>query len=77
MAGHMGTDRVTTQNLRVVQLDVTRGLVLVEGAVPGHAGGWIFVRDAVKRALPAEAPQPGKFRLPESASAPQEEKKED
>jgi large subunit ribosomal protein L3 len=56
---------------------VTRGLVLVEGAVPGHAGGWIFVRDAVKRALPAEAPQPGKFRLPESASAPQEEKKED
>jgi len=77
MAGHMGTDRVTTQNLRVVQLDVTRGLLLVEGAVPGHAGGWIFVRDAVKRALPAEAPQPGKFRLPESASAPQEEKKED
>jgi large subunit ribosomal protein L3 len=76
MAGHMGTDRVTTQNLRVVQTDVTRGLVLVEGAVPGHAGGWIYVRDAVKRALPAEAPKPGKFRLGE-AGAPQEEKKED
>jgi large subunit ribosomal protein L3 len=50
--------------------------VLVEGAVPGHAGGWIFVRDAVKRALPAEAPKPGKFRLADAA-APQEEKKED
>ncbi len=63
MAGHMGTDRVTTQNLRVVQLDVARGLVLVEGAVPGVAGGWIFVRDAVKRALPKDAPKPGKFRV--------------
>jgi large subunit ribosomal protein L3 len=63
MAGHMGVERVTTQNLRVVQTDVTRGLILVEGAVPGHAGGWIFVRDAVKRALPKDVPQPGKFRV--------------
>jgi large subunit ribosomal protein L3 len=63
MAGHMGVERVTTQNLRVVQTDVSRGLILVEGAVPGHAGGWIFVRDAVKRALPKDAPQPGKFRV--------------
>jgi len=80
MAGHMGTDRVTTQNLRVVQLDVDRGLVLVEGAVPGHAGGWIYLRDAVKRSLPAEAPKPGKFRLAEAAgaaAASQDEKKED
>ncbi len=63
MAGHMGAERVTTQNLRVVQTDVTRGLILVEGAVPGHAGGWIQVRDAVKRPLPKDAPQPGKFKL--------------
>jgi large subunit ribosomal protein L3 len=78
MAGHMGTDRVTTQNLRVVSTDVERGLVLVEGAVPGHAGGWIFVRDAVKRALPAEAPQPGKFRVAEvAADASQDASKED
>ena len=69
MAGHMGTDRVTTQNLRVVQTDVARGLVLVEGAVPGTAGGWIFVRDAVKKSLPADAPKPGKFRLGEAAEA--------
>jgi large subunit ribosomal protein L3 len=65
----MGVDRVTTQNLRVVQTDVARGLVLVEGAVPGTAGGWIFVRDAVKRALPKDAPQPGKFRLEGGAKA--------
>ena len=63
MAGHMGVERVTTQNLRVVQTDVSRGLILVEGAVPGHRGGWIYVRDAVKRALPKDAPQPGKFRV--------------
>jgi large subunit ribosomal protein L3 len=69
MAGHMGTDRVTTQNLRVVQLDVERGLVLVEGSVPGHAGNWIYIRDAVKKALPADAPKPGKFRLAEKAEA--------
>jgi large subunit ribosomal protein L3 len=63
MAGHMGTDRVTTLNLRVVQLDIERGLILVEGAVPGTAGGWIYVRDAVKKALPKDAPKPGKYRL--------------
>ncbi len=62
MAGHMGANRVTTQNLRVVQLDVERGLILVEGAVPGVDGGWIFVKDAVKRQLPKDAPLPGKFR---------------
>src|ERR1700758_4953173 len=71
MAGHLGTERVTTLNLRVVQLDVERGLILVEGAVPGTAGGWIYVRDAVKKALPKDAPQPGKYRMgaePESGT---------
>ncbi|MCP8938980.1 50S ribosomal protein L3 [Alsobacter sp. SYSU M60028] len=63
MPGHLGAERVTTQNLRVVQTDVERGLILVEGAVPGVKGGWIFVRDAVKRALPKDAPKPGAFRL--------------
>ncbi len=68
MAGHLGVERVTTLNLRVVQTDVERGLILVEGAVPGTAGGWIFIRDAVKKALPKEAPLPGKFRLPDGAA---------
>ena len=62
MAGHMGDVRVTTQNLKVVRTDVERGLIMVEGAVPGAKGGWIEVRDAVKRALPKEAPFPGAFR---------------
>jgi len=63
MAGHMGVDRVTTLNLRVIQTDVERGLILVEGAVPGAKGGWITLRDAVKKVLPKDAPKPGKFRL--------------
>ena len=64
MAGHLGVERVTTLNLKVVQTDVARGLVLVEGAVPGAKGGWITVRDAVKKKLPDGVPKPGKFRLP-------------
>ena len=63
MPGHLGTDRVTTLNLKIVQLDVARGLILVEGAVPGPKSGWILVRDAVKKTLPKEAPKPGKFKL--------------
>jgi large subunit ribosomal protein L3 len=70
MAGHLGVERVTTLNLRVVQTDVGRGLILVEGAVPGAKGGWITVRDAVKKALPQEAPKPGGFRLPSGETAP-------
>ena len=69
MAGHMGVDRVTTLNLKVVQTDVERGLLLVEGAVPGSKGGWITVRDAVKKPVPKEVPKPGKFRLAEAAPA--------
>jgi large subunit ribosomal protein L3 len=77
MAGHMGQVRVTTQNLKVVRTDVERGLILIEGAVPGAKGGRILVRDAVKRALPKDIPSPGKFRLagetgaaPDAAEAP-------
>jgi len=69
MPGHMGVDRVTTLNLKVVQTDVERGLVLVEGAVPGAKGGWITLRDAVKKKLPKEAPKPGKFRLPDAEAS--------
>lgn len=50
MAGHMGSTRVTTQNLEVVSTDEDRGLILVKGAVPGSKGSWIIVRDAVKAA---------------------------
>jgi large subunit ribosomal protein L3 len=69
MPGHLGVDRVTTLNLKVMQTDVERGLILVEGAVPGSKGGWITVRDAVKKKLPKDVPQPGKFRLAGDAAA--------
>ena len=69
MPGQMGVERVTTLNLKVMQTDVERGLILVEGAVPGAKGGWITVRDAVKKALPKEVPQPGKFRVAAEATA--------
>jgi large subunit ribosomal protein L3 len=68
MAGHLGTERVTTLNLRIVELDIERGLILVEGAVPGTSGGWICVRDAVKKALPEAAPKPGKYRMTNAVS---------
>jgi large subunit ribosomal protein L3 len=70
MPGHMGVDRVTTLNLKVVRTDAERGLILVEGAVPGAKGGWITLRDAVKKKLPDGAPKPGRFRLPDAAAAP-------
>jgi len=48
MAGHMGSERVTTLNLEVVMADPERELILVKGAVPGPRGGLIFIRDTVK-----------------------------
>jgi large subunit ribosomal protein L3 len=62
MAGHMGSTRVTTQNLEVVSTDEDRGLILVRGAVPGSKGAWIVVRDAVKNGTPADAPRPAGVR---------------
>jgi len=75
MAGHLGVERVTTLNLKVVQTDVARGLIMLEGAVPGAKGGFITIRDAVKKSLPSAAPRPGAFRAPEGegASAPVEQ----
>jgi large subunit ribosomal protein L3 len=73
MPGHLGVVRVTTRKLKVVQTDVERGLILVEGAVPGAKSGWVTVRDAVKKKLPKEAPKPGKFRVTEAAQGKTEQ----
>ncbi|BBK43942.1 50S ribosomal protein L3 [Allostella vacuolata] len=62
MAGHMGDVRVTTQNLTVVQTDVERGLLLIKGAIPGSEGGFVLVRDAVKRKAPDGLPFPAALR---------------
>jgi len=62
MAGHLGAAQRTTQNVEVVRIDAERNLILLKGAVPGPKGGWVMIRDAVKRALPDEAPRPGALR---------------
>lgn len=58
MAGHMGDRQVTTQNLEVVETDAQRGLILVKGAIPGAKGGYILLKDAVKKPLPDGVPFP-------------------
>lgn len=58
MAGHMGTVRATTQNLEVIAIDEENSLLIVCGAVPGSKGSYVLVYDAIKRALPANAPFP-------------------
>jgi large subunit ribosomal protein L3 len=70
MAGHLGDVRVTTQNLRVVSTDVERGLIMVRGAVPGSDGGYVLIKDAVKRKAPKDLPFPAAIRRQaEAASA--------
>ncbi len=71
MAGHMGSARVTMQNLEVVDVDADRGVILVKGAVPGAKGGWVYLTDAVKQPVPDEAPKPGAFRLPGAGVEPE------
>ena len=62
MAGHMGAARVTTQNLEVVKTDIDRGLIMIKGAVPGSKGGWVTVKDAVKKKAPEGLPFPAALR---------------
>jgi len=69
MAGHYGDERVTTQNLRVVSADEARGLILIEGAVPGAAGGYVLVKDAVKRKPTQDLPFPAALRGAAPAAA--------
>ena len=49
MAGHMGVEKVTTQNLEIVKVDTKRNLIMVKGSVPGSKGGWVTIKDAVKK----------------------------
>ena len=70
MAGHMGDRRVTVLNLQVVSTVPDQGLILVRGAVPGAEGGWVRVRDAVKRAAPKGLPFPAALRADATAGEP-------
>src|SRR5260221_9459496 len=73
MAGHMGQDNVTTLNLTVFRVDVERGLILIKGAVPGTEGGFVKIRDAIKKAPPQGLPTPGAIKQSASAPAPAQE----
>jgi large subunit ribosomal protein L3 len=70
MAGHMGAVRVTTLNLEVVSADPARGVLMLRGAVPGSEGGWVLVRDAVKRKAPDDLPFPAALRSDQNADEP-------
>ena len=69
MAGHMGAARVTTQNLQVVRTDADRGLIMVKGAVPGSKGGWVTIKDAVKKPFPENAILPAALASDAAAAA--------
>jgi large subunit ribosomal protein L3 len=76
MAGHLGQDNRTTQNITVWRVDVERGLILVKGAVPGAEGSYVQVRDAIKKALPKDAPKPGGVRKAQGEAAAAEARAE-
>jgi large subunit ribosomal protein L3 len=69
MAGHLGVERITTQNLEIAGHDLDKGLLLVKGAIPGAKGAYVLVRDAVKRARHADAPFPAGL-APAAPAAP-------
>ncbi|NJM84395.1 MAG: 50S ribosomal protein L3 [Tabrizicola sp.] len=68
MAGHLGAVRTTTQNLQVVRTDSDRGLIMIKGAVPGSKGGWVTVKDAVKKPLPGTVIMPAALRSAAAAA---------
>ncbi|MEH6699690.1 MAG: 50S ribosomal protein L3 [Brevundimonas sp.] len=69
MAGHLGQETVTLQNLTVFRVDADRGLILIKGAVPGHDGSYVKVRDSIKKARPADVPFPGAVKSSGKAAA--------
>jgi len=69
MAGHLGSERVTVSNLEVVSVDDEQGLIYIRGAIPGAKESFVFVKDAVKRAAPANVPMPAGVRKQEAAES--------
>jgi large subunit ribosomal protein L3 len=73
MAGHMGAERVTTLNLKVVMSDVEKGLIFLKGAVPGANSGWVLVRDAIKKPAPEGLPFPAALKGGKGEAEPAQE----
>ena len=77
MAGHLGSERVTTANLQIVSTDEERGFIFVKGAIPGTEDSYVLIKDAVKRAAPANVPMPAGIRKADKVEAVAEEKQEE
>ena len=73
MAGHLGDERVTVQNLKVVATDAARGLLMVKGGVPGGENAWVYVTDAVKIPSKVELPMPAGLKKVDEPVAAQAE----
>ncbi|MBI1300315.1 MAG: 50S ribosomal protein L3 [Alphaproteobacteria bacterium] len=74
MAGHMGAERVTTQNLEIVGVDLEDNLILIKGAVPGAKSGWVLINDAVKKPAHKDCPLPAGFKIDEKAMAEEQKR---
>jgi large subunit ribosomal protein L3 len=72
MAGHMGAVRTTISNLKIMIVDDAQGLIAVEGAVPGFDDAVVEIKDAVKKALPKDAPKPAKIKQKSEVVQPKE-----
>jgi len=72
MPGHMGAEKVTVQNLEVMELDEAKGLIMVKGAVPGFDGNVVLVKDAAKRAMHKDAPLPAGLKVKAEAAKAEE-----
>jgi large subunit ribosomal protein L3 len=70
MAGHLGDERVTVQNLTILGTDADRGLIMVKGAVPGPKGGLVRIFDAKKKPIPKDVPYPAALKGAATESAP-------
>lgn len=76
MAGHMGTEVVTVQNVKVVNIDIDLGLIAVNGSVPGKNGSFVYLKDAVKSVLPYGVAYPAAIKITDSAVQVQEKEVE-
>ena len=73
MAGQMGAERNTTQNIEVVSVDDEDGIILLHGAVPGPKNGWVLISDAIKIKLPEDVPFPAGFVVDDSSNTVEED----
>ena len=69
MAGHMGSERVTVQNLTVAKVDAENNIIALKGAIPGPKGGIVFVKSTVKTHVEKKGPAAGISNNPQKASA--------